>query len=89
MKKTFLMIGIICLLVFLVSCTSVPPEKVCSAAEDCVKATCCHATEAVNKEFAPDCAGQFCTMECVPKTLDCQQGKVQCVKGGCEVVLND
>ncbi|MBI4983192.1 hypothetical protein HZC32_00925 [Candidatus Woesearchaeota archaeon] len=76
------------LFIFLVSCASVPVEKVCTADKDCVPATCCHASDAVNKESAPDCKGQLCTMECVPDTLDCSQGKVACIKGECKIILN-
>lgn len=64
----------------------VPAEKECSADKDCVPATCCHASEAVNKEQAPDCKGILCTMECVPGTIDCGQGEIKCVKGNCEIV---
>jgi len=74
-------------LLFIVSCTSVPAEKQCSVDTDCVKATCCHASSAVNKQAGPDCAGQFCTAECVPGTLDCNQGDVKCVSGECKVVM--
>lgn len=73
------------LLVFLVGCT--PAAKVCSVDSECVPVQCCHADEAVNKENAPDCKGILCTAECVPETLDCGQGSLQCVKGQCEVVL--
>ncbi len=82
MKK----ILILCLfLILVVGC--VPAEKKCSSDNDCVPATCCHASEAVNKEHAPDCAGRLCTAVCEPGTIDCGQGEIKCVEGECEVVL--
>ena len=71
---------------FLVGCVSV--EKQCVVDSDCLGATCCHVSEAVNREHAPDCSGQLCTMDCEPGTTDCGQGEVQCVSGSCEVVLS-
>ncbi len=90
-------------LLLLVSCTSsfqnpfpqenlplpIPLEKYCSTAEDCVKAQCCHATDAVNKAYAPDCSDVFCTMECAAGTLDCGQGEMQCLQGTCTAVINE
>lgn len=85
--KKILVLVLCLLLVFVVGC--VPAGKECAKDKDCVSATCCHASEAVNKEQAPDCAGILCTMECVPGTTDCGQGEIKCVKGRCEVVLNE
>ncbi len=75
---------------FLISCigSNVPLEKQCSLDSDCVAASCCHANESVNKANAPKCGSIFCSMECVPRTLDCSQGKVKCVEKECKVVLN-
>jgi hypothetical protein len=86
-KYTLLLLGLISL--FIVSCTAVPLEKQCAVDTDCVRATCCHAIDSVNKENAPDCSGVICTMDCVPETLDCGQGEIQCVKNECVVVLNE
>ena len=86
MKKIILLLVLLSAL-FLVSC--VPAEKVCSVDEDCVKATCCHAVDSVNKEFGPDCTGKLCTMECTPGTVDCAQGQIKCVSGSCEAVMNE
>lgn len=80
-------IAILCLLlVLVVGCT--PVEKECSVDSDCVKATCCHASDAVSEEHAPDCKGILCTMDCVPGTTDCGQGEIKCVEGSCEVVFD-
>jgi len=65
----------------------VDETKQCSVNDDCVPATCCHASEAVNKENAPDCTDTFCTEECRSDTLDCQQGEIKCVDGFCEAVM--
>ena len=70
---------------FLLSCT--PSEKQCSVDADCVPAGCCHATDAINKEYASSCNGVLCTMECEPTTIDCGQGDIKCVQNECTVVL--
>jgi len=59
-------------------------NKSCTVDEDCVPATCCHATEVVNKEFAPDCEGMMCTMSC-ETVLDCGQGEPVCNDRICEI----
>jgi len=84
MKKMILILFLVSLLVGCIA-----TEKPCVQDSDCVPATCCHANEAVNKDQGPDCKGQLCTMECVPGTIDCGQGKVQCVDEMCKVVLNE
>jgi hypothetical protein len=86
MKIIYLILGLF-LVGSLFGC--VPAEKKCSVDADCVQASCCHASDAVSKEFAPDCKGILCSMECVPGTIDCGQGEVQCVKGSCEAVLKE
>lgn len=53
----------------------------------CVKASCCHASSCVDGSQAPDCSDTFCTQECVPGTLDCEQGSCQEVNGKCEAVF--
>lgn len=83
--KRILSLVLVLFLAGVIGC--VPAEKKCSADEDCVAATCCHASEAVNKESGPDCRGQLCTAECVPETLDCGGGEIKCVEGECKVVL--
>lgn len=64
------------------------PEKKCVQDTECVAATCCHAKDAVNKQYAPNCKSAICTMSCEPETLDCGQGNVKCTQGECSVVLN-
>ena len=73
---------------FLVACTTVPLEKQCTVDSDCVPSLCCHASDAVAKDSAPDCGGVFCTEECQPGTLDCGQGVVSCVSGECKAVFS-
>jgi hypothetical protein len=87
MMKKILTLSLLLVSLLLVSC-SVPEEKVCTIDSDCVPATCCHASEAVNEEHKPDCAGRLCTMNCEPGTTDCGQGEIKCVEESCEVVLN-
>ncbi len=74
-------------LFLILSCT--PAEKQCSADRDCVSAQCCHAADAVNKDYAPDCRGILCTQVCQPGTIDCNQGEIKCIKNECAVVLNE
>lgn len=56
----------------------------CVADEDCVPATCCHPTQVVNKQFAPNCRAIMCTMSC-ETVLDCGRGMPVCNNGTCEV----
>ena len=64
-----------------------PTAYTCTQDSDCVPASCCHPTDAVNKDNAPDCSGTMCTMNCEPNTLDCGQGEIKCVKNECIVFL--
>ncbi|MBN1386417.1 hypothetical protein JW968_05595 [Candidatus Woesearchaeota archaeon] len=56
--------------------------KRCAEDADCVPSECCHATECVHKDFAPDCSGIMCTMNCEPGTMDCG-GRCVCEAGRC------
>tara|TARA_Y100000310_G_C20606398_1_gene775701 strand:- start:544 stop:807 length:264 start_codon:yes stop_codon:yes gene_type:complete len=85
MKKIIYLMLLISVFGLLVGC--VPVEKKCSADTDCVKKTCCHASEAVNKKYGPNCKNKLCTMSCEPGTIDCGQGKIKCVSGACRAVL--
>jgi hypothetical protein len=84
---------LIVLVLFLESCTSVNEKdatgdsmKKCIEDDDCVADQCCHAKEAVNKAYAPECKSVMCTMSCEPDTIDCGQGKVACVDKKCSVI---
>ncbi|MEW5896958.1 MAG: hypothetical protein AB1668_04660 [Nanoarchaeota archaeon] len=83
--KKIICLGLVLFSLFLLSC--VPAEKKCSVDSDCVQAACCHASDAVNKEYGPDCTGRICTAVCQPGTIDCGQGKIKCVKGECKAVM--
>jgi len=90
MNKTIIMSLSLAALLLLVGCTtSIPLEKQCQVDTDCVQAQCCHATDAVAKQYAPNCTGSLCTLDCAPKTLDCSQGSIKCIDNQCIVVLND
>ena len=65
------------LLLFLVIGCTVKEKPECITDADCAAATCCHTSECVAKIKAPDCEDIFCSMECVPYTMDCGQGKEQ------------
>ncbi len=56
----------------------------CTSDQECVPATCCHATEVVNKNFSPNCSGRMCTMSC-ETILDCGRGKPVCNDGFCDI----
>lgn len=87
-----MMVGLLVVFLLIVSCSEIPavsPEKQCSVDADCVLAQCCHAVDAVAKNYAPDCRGTFCTLECVPNTLDCGQGEIKCSSGKCIAQLHN
>ena len=89
MKKYFLFL--VFAVVFVSGCSSVPTEidleAECSQDQDCVPASCCHATECVPTGEAPNCEGMMCTMECRPDTMDCGQGFCRCIDNKCKAVL--
>jgi len=57
--------------------------------ERCVAASCCHATECVLENEAPNCSGSLCSMECRAGTLDCGQAQCEFIDGECGVVWNE
>lgn len=63
-------------------------DKLDDYLEECVPASCCHATECVLKSEAPDCDGMMCTMVC-SGPLDCGAGHCEYVDGECEVVSDE
>lgn len=63
--------------------------KECVTDSDCIPATCCHSFACVPITEKPNCNGIFCTQECAPGTLDCNQGNCMCVNGKCKAVLSD
>ena len=85
MKKRIIFSGLI-LTLFLVSCT--PSATECSVDKDCVPASCCHATDVVARENAPDCTRVLCTADCQSGTLDCNQGEIKCIQNKCTVAWN-
>jgi len=63
-------------------------SDVCVTDDDCVKASCCHATACVAKSAAPDCKEMMCTADCKPGTMDCGGG-CKCVEGKCSAQLGE
>ena len=59
----------------------------CNYDSDCIAEQCCHATSAINKNFAPNCKEAICTMECRGGTLDCGYGEIKCTSKKCAVIL--
>jgi len=90
MKK----IIVLALLFLMIGCS--PPNqqnnpqdvKECTTSSDCIPASCCHASSCVPKEKAPNCSDMFCTLECTPNTLDCNQGFCSCINNKCQVNFN-
>jgi hypothetical protein len=62
-------------------------ETECLKDLDCIPAECCHANSCISVSKAPDCSNIFCTTECVPETLDCNQGSCKCINGKCSAVI--
>lgn len=81
------MVMILLVLLFILFTACTPSEKQCAVDKDCVPSSCCHPTEAVSKENAPDCRGVLCTADCQPGTLNCNQGEIKCIKNKCTVIL--
>jgi len=79
MKKTIIFLLLASILI--IGCEQ--EEVECMIDSDCVAATCCHADSCIAKENAPDCEGVFCSMECIPYTMDCGQGRCICKDHKC------
>lgn len=68
--------------------TVVSGNSPCSTDDDCVPASCCHASSCVALADAPECGGIGCTEECQSDTLDCG-GSCICQDGKCAAILNN
>ena len=84
MMKRRVIVLLILLNVFLISCTA-PKTAQCSVDADCVPAQCCHPTDVVSKASGPDCRGVLCSMSC-EGSLDCGAGEIKCVSNRCAIV---
>ena len=60
----------------------------CVSDEECVAASCWHASECVLESKAPNFSGSFCSMVC-SGPLDCGAGSCGCVDNKCAVVPNE
>ena len=56
----------------------------CESDADCVAASCCHSASCTHKDTAPDCSDTYCSADCEPGTLDCNQAKCICVNNQCQ-----
>lgn len=63
-------------------------KQTCITDTDCVAAACCHPSACVPITEKPDCSEIFCTQECKPGTLDCNQGYCSCINGKCQAVFD-
>jgi hypothetical protein len=63
-------------------------DKECEKDDDCMAASCCHATECTSVTNAPNCSGVFCSAVCSGH-LDCGVGYCGCVNKKCEVIKNE
>ena len=88
MRKMFILLALLSV-VFIVGCGSSTSEISCSEDFECVPNNCCHADGTVNRDFAPDCSGSLCTMDCVEGSIDCGQGDLKCLEGQCQVVWKE
>ena len=59
-------------------------RKYCEKDDDCVRATCCHPTETINKGHKPACEDVVCTKDC-RTALDCGSGEPACIENKCSV----
>ena len=82
-----ILIALIAILLFKVDTPSPPERYYCTSALDCVAATCCHAAEAVNSFYTPDCAAVLCSDSC-EGPLDCGRGHIACLGNRCTIVPN-
>ena len=57
----------------------------CEKDADCVPGGCCHPSNCVPKEQAPDCGTSICTLDC-SGPLDCGAGSCGCVKEKCSII---
>src|SRR3989344_3039012 len=79
---------LISLLIFFPLITAQEPDAyACNFDAECVAESCCHPNSCINQNFAVDCSGVICTMECRPGSLDCGQGSCQCINSRCQAVL--
>lgn len=91
-KKVLFNLVILVVLIILVSIIFLVKTK--SSFEEgnpfeCVPSQCCHASECVLKQDAPECTNSFCTAECREKTMDCGAGHCEYLNGKCEVVWDE
>lgn len=82
-----LLVGAFIIAFVFISSEEVESEIECVSDEDCVPATCCHASSCAAVGSEQDCSGVACTLECAPGTLDCGQGNCLCVNGKCAAVI--
>jgi hypothetical protein len=75
----------ICLALFFIFLPRQKIELECKTDFDCVPASCCHSSECASTLNKPDCSEIVCTAECVPGTLDCNQGNCACIENECKV----
>lgn len=82
----FILLAIVIVLAVYSSKTAdLPPRYSCIEDSDCVPASCCHSTEAVNVYYKPDCSAVSCTASC-EGPLDCGAGKIECISNRCTIV---
>jgi hypothetical protein len=66
---------------------ALPEGAECATDDDCVPASCCHATACMPAAQRPTCEGTMCSMDCRPGTLDCG-GRCLCQAGRCAAQLS-
>lgn len=86
-KIFFLIIGCLILITLFQFKGKLVSETYCLQDPDCVPATCCHPDACVNKNYAPNCTGVVCSLECKPRTMDCAQGYCACINNKCKAII--
>jgi len=88
-KKLFWIIIILIILLIVVIYFIVKNNKINNNKDiSCVPATCCHATECVLIEQAPNCSKTICSMVC-SGPLDCGAGHCEFINNKCKVVNDE
>ena len=83
-----LLIILLSTLIYFVIKNNQDERKINTEKKNCVPATCCHATECVLAEQAPDCSSSICSMVC-SGPLDCNAGYCEFINNKCIVISNE
>ncbi|MFA7707365.1 MAG: hypothetical protein WCX73_00275 [Candidatus Pacearchaeota archaeon] len=80
-----LIIALIAIICFIVQNNKEKWKEIDVGVKNCVPASCCHATECVLTEQAPDCKNMVCSAVC-SGPLDCGAGSCEFIDNKCVIV---